>query len=149
MADFPPERQYRASSTTCAPGRWPNWDYELETFAQTRKISLVLPSLYSELEGAALARYPGRTGPSVKYLHRIIIGLDRADAAQYAQCANGSFRVLPQDHVVIWNGTARGCWTWGGPLEALGLAPARVGPRARMSGSLHSATWIACARQRR
>ena len=28
--------------------------YELETFAQSRKISLILPSLFSELEGDAL-----------------------------------------------------------------------------------------------
>ena len=28
--------------------------YELETYAQNRKISLILPSLFSELEGPAL-----------------------------------------------------------------------------------------------
>ena len=33
-------------------------EYELTTFAQTRKISLILPCLYSELEGPALRPHP-------------------------------------------------------------------------------------------
>ncbi len=54
-------------------------EYRLETFAQTRKISLILPSLFSELEGEALPRIVDELN-KVKYLHRVIIGLDRADA---------------------------------------------------------------------
>jgi len=99
-------------------------DYELETFAQTRKISLVLPSLYSELEGAALPDILAELA-QVKYLHRIIIGLDRADAAQYAH-ARRFFSVLPQDHVVIWNDSPR-MLDLGARLEALGLAPQEPG----------------------
>lgn len=76
-------------------------EYRLETFAQTRKISLILPSLFSELEGAALAKILDELS-KVKYLHRIIIGLDRADAAQFAE-AKRFFARLPQNHVVIWN----------------------------------------------
>lgn len=55
---------------------------ELETFAQTRKMSLVLPCLYSELETDAMARILKELS-TVPYLHRIIIGLDGADEAQY------------------------------------------------------------------
>ena len=55
--------------------------YEIETFSQTRKISLILPSLYSELEGEALPAILAELA-KVPYLHRIIIGLDRADGTQ-------------------------------------------------------------------
>lgn len=44
--------------------------YELETFAQSRKISLILPSLYSELEGDALPAILDELS-KVSYLHRI------------------------------------------------------------------------------
>jgi len=51
--------------------------YELETFTQSRRITLVLPCLFSELEGPALDNILKElTG--VTYLHRIIIGLDKA-----------------------------------------------------------------------
>ena len=98
--------------------------YELEAFAQTRKISLILPSLYSELEGAAL---PGIIDElaEVPYLHRIIIGLDRADEAQYRH-ARAFFSRLPQDHVVLWNDSPR-MKAIGARLDELGLAPQEPG----------------------
>ena len=49
--------------------------YELEAFAQTRKITLILPSLYSELEETALANIVEELS-KVTYLHRIVIGLE-------------------------------------------------------------------------
>ncbi|MGR3364452.1 MAG: glycosyl transferase, partial [Maritimibacter harenae] len=55
-------------------------NYELSAFAQTRKISLILPSLFSELEGPALPHILDELS-KVPYLHRIVIGLDRADEA--------------------------------------------------------------------
>lgn len=63
-----------------------NLEYELSTFAQTRRITLILPSLYSELEGEALPHILNELA-QVPYLHRIIIGLDQADAAQYNHAA--------------------------------------------------------------
>ena len=54
---------------------------ELASFAETRKISLILPSLYSELEAPALRNIVDELA-QVPYLHRIIIGLDRADRDQ-------------------------------------------------------------------
>lgn len=97
---------------------------ELETFAQSRKISLVLPSLYSELEGDALPKILDElTG--VNYLHRIIIGLDRANEAQYRE-ARKFFARLPQDHVVIWNDSPR-MRAIHQRLETLGLNPGEPG----------------------
>ena len=97
---------------------------ELVTFATTRKISLILPSLYSELEGEALPNIL-RELAEVPYLHRIIIGLDRADEAQYRH-ARDFFSVLPQNHVVIWNDSPR-MLEIQARLEKLGLAPNEPG----------------------
>jgi glucosyl-3-phosphoglycerate synthase len=98
--------------------------YELETFAQTRKISLILPSLYSELEGPALANILKELS-QVTYLHRIIIGLDRADERQF-RMARDFFSTLPQNHVVLWNDSPR-MKAIDARLDALELAPPEPG----------------------
>ena len=74
---------------------------ELVFFSKQRPMSLVLPSLYSELEGKAL---PGIINEleKVPYLSEIVIGLDRADQQQYA-FAREFFARLPQHHVILWN----------------------------------------------
>lgn len=92
--------------------------YEIETFAQSRKISLILPCLYSELEGPAMPNILEELS-KVKYLHRIIIGLDRADEAQFRK-ARKFFSRLPQNHVVIWNDSPR-MKKLGSRLQGIGL----------------------------
>ena len=74
---------------------------ELVFFSKQRPMSLVLPSLYSELEGKAL---PGIVDEleKVPYLSEIVIGLDRADQQQYDH-ARDFFSRLPQHHVILWN----------------------------------------------
>ncbi len=99
-------------------------NYELAAFAQTRKISLILPSLFSELEGPALPHILDELS-EVPYLHRIVIGLDRADEAQYRH-ARSFFARLPQDHIVIWNDSPR-MLAMHDRLVALGLAPQEPG----------------------
>ena len=94
--------------------------YELEAFSQTRKISLILPSLYSELEGEALPNILDELA-KVPYLHRIIIGLDQADEDQFRH-ARQFFSRLPQNHVVLWNDSPR-MKEIGARLDELGLAP--------------------------
>ncbi|TCP62827.1 glucosyl-3-phosphoglycerate synthase [Rhodovulum bhavnagarense] len=79
--------------------------HALTTFSQSRKITLILPSLFSELEGDALPEILNELA-QVPYLHRIVIGLDRADGDQYAHALK-FFGRLPQDHVVIWNDSPR------------------------------------------
>jgi glucosyl-3-phosphoglycerate synthase len=103
--------------------------YELEAFAQTRKISLVLPSLYSELEGPALGNILKELS-AVTYLHRIIIGLDRADEDQFRR-AKDFFSVLPQEHVVLWNDSPR-MTAFQGKLDEMGLAPQEPGKGKNM-----------------
>ncbi len=74
---------------------------ELMLFRKARPMSLVLPSLYSELEGPAL-RNIVRELAKVPYLEQIVIGLDRANEQQYRH-ALGYFAELPQHVRVLWN----------------------------------------------
>ena len=98
--------------------------YELETFAQSRRITLILPCLYSELEGPAMPNILAELS-KVPYLHRIIIGLDRANEAQYRH-AREFFSALPQNHVVIWNDSPR-MLELGQRLRDIGLEPSEPG----------------------
>lgn len=98
--------------------------YELETFAQTRKMSLILPCLYSELETDAMPNILSELA-KVTYLHRVIIGLDRADADQFRH-AKQFFEGLNQNHIVIWNDSPR-MIALDNRLEEMGLAPAEQG----------------------
>ncbi|WKE64838.1 glycosyl transferase [Gallaecimonas kandeliae] len=74
---------------------------ELMRFRRHRPMSLVLPSLYSELEAPALAGILDEL-EKVPYLAEIIIGLDRADEGQYRHALQ-YFSRLPQQHRVLWN----------------------------------------------
>ena len=98
--------------------------YELETFAQTRKMSLILPCLYSELETDAMPRILSELS-KVTNLHRIIIGLDRANEDEFRH-ARQFFKGLNQNHIVIWNDSPR-MLALGQRLGAMGLAPSEQG----------------------
>jgi glucosyl-3-phosphoglycerate synthase len=74
---------------------------ELLDIARTSPMTLLLPCLFSELEGAALAKIIEQL-TQVKYLERIIIGLDRASEAQF-EYAKQYFGRLPQEHQILWN----------------------------------------------
>ncbi|SDL29590.1 glycosyl transferase [Aliiruegeria lutimaris] len=98
--------------------------HELVTLAGSRKISLILPSLYSELEGPALENIIKELS-GAPYLHRIIIGLDRANEEQFRH-ARKFFSVLPQTHSVIWNDSPR-MQAIQDRLRAMDLAPREPG----------------------
>ncbi len=93
---------------------------QLSVFSGTRKITLILPSLFSELEGPALSRIIDELS-GASYIHHVIIGLDRADAEQFA-FAKDYFSRLPQRHDILWNDGPR--------LRAIDaqLAKARLAP---------------------
>jgi glucosyl-3-phosphoglycerate synthase len=132
MADF----QQNGNITTLhnlrtrSPGEL---EAELAAFAQTRKISLILPCLYSELEGDAMPHILKELA-SVSYLHRIIIGLDAADEAKYRH-AKTFFKGLNQNHIVIWNDSPR-MLALGERLQAMGLAPTEKGKGKNVWASL-------------
>ncbi len=97
---------------------------QLREFAIRRKITLILPSLYSELQGKALARIVDEL-QGADYINRVIIGLDRANEEEYRH-ARSYFARLPQKHNVLWNDGPRLKAIHDG-LESAGLAPKEPG----------------------
>lgn len=115
-------------------------EQELERYARTTPIALVLPSLYAELERPALKRIV-ETLRQVRYIHEIVISLDQASALEF-RLAKQFFAQLPQRVRLIWNdgariqellnvlvsheidiglqGKGRGCWTAFGYVLARG-----------------------------
>ena len=99
-------------------------EQDLLSFSQQRPMGLLLPSLYSELETAAMPDIVQQL-KTVPYLSEIVIGLDRADADQYAKALE-FFKVLPQHHRVLWQDGPR-LRAIDAELQALGLAPQQPG----------------------
>ena len=97
---------------------------ELLEFSQQRPMSLLLPSLYSELEGEALPKILKELA-HVPYLSEIVIGLDRADESQYRD-ALAQFQQLPQRVRVLWNDGPR-LRELDAKLQERGLAPIEPG----------------------
>ncbi len=97
---------------------------DLNSFKQTRPMALILPSLFSELEGPALKHIVDELSHAT-YIDEIVIGLDRATEDQY-RYALKFFDKLPQKHYVLWNdGPAlSGIMS---ELEDLDLAPKQAG----------------------
>lgn len=115
-------------------------EQELERYARTTPIALVLPSLYAELERPALKNIV-ETLLQVRYIHEIVISLDQASALEF-RLAKQFFARLPQRVRLIWNdgariqellnalvsheidiglqGKGRGCWTAFGYVLARG-----------------------------
>lgn len=97
---------------------------DLQKFAAETPMTLLLPCLYSELEGPAM-------GPileeliRIPYLNQIIIGLDRASEKQF-EAARKFFGRLPQDHVILWNDGTRLRFV-DAKLQEMGLAPSQPG----------------------
>ncbi len=97
---------------------------ELQAFSKSRPMALILPSLYSELEGEALPNIIKEL-VKVPYLSEIVIGLDRADEAQY-RSALKFFGQLPQHHRVLWNDGPR-LQALDAMLQEQDLAPKELG----------------------
>ncbi|WP_226552036.1 glycosyltransferase family protein [Celeribacter naphthalenivorans] len=97
---------------------------ELNAFSSTRKITLILPSLFSELEGDALTNIVDELN-KVDFIHRIVIGLDRATEEQY-RYALQFFSRLKADHVVLWNDGPR-LTAVDARLKELDLSPSEPG----------------------
>jgi glucosyl-3-phosphoglycerate synthase len=76
---------------------------ELKAFSQYFPIGLVLPSLYSELQGEALPRIVEKL-KDVPYLREIVVSLDRATEDEF-HYTKKFFSVLPQKP-----GKGRSCW---------------------------------------
>ena len=99
-------------------------EQELSTFSKTRPMGLILPSLFSELEGEAMPKIIDEL-KQVPYLNQIVIGLDRADEKQYREALQ-FFSKLPQEHRVLWNDGPR-LQALDAKLQKLDLAPKELG----------------------
>ncbi len=99
-------------------------ELQLKTFAGTRKITLILPSLFSELTTPALAGIVDELC-EVDYINHIVIGLDQADELEFAH-AREYFSKLPQRHDILWNDGPR-LQAIDRELADAGLAPSEPG----------------------
>ena len=99
-------------------------EVELREFSKKRPMSLILPSLFSELEGDALPNIVKHLA-GADYLSEIVIGLDRADEEQYRHALQ-FFGELPQHHRVLWNEGPR-LQALDAELQELNLAPKELG----------------------
>ena len=97
---------------------------ELKQFSAERPMALILPSLYSELEGAALPKIVEELRKA-SYISDIIVGLDQADEKQFAH-AREFFSGLPQSVHILWND---GPWLReiDADLQSQNLAPTQAG----------------------
>jgi len=78
---------------------------ELSWYAQSRPVALVLPSLYSELQGDALKGIV-RELKDVKYIKEIVVTLGPASKQEFSH-AKKFFSELPQKTGIIWNSGPR------------------------------------------
>lgn len=97
---------------------------ELKQFSAERPMALILPSLYSELEGPALPKIVEDL-KEARYISDIIVGLDQADEKQFAH-AREFFSGLPQNVHILWND---GPWLReiDAQLQSQNLAPTQAG----------------------
>ena len=97
---------------------------ELAVFSGYRPMELILPSLYSELEGDALEHIVKEISKT-SYLGHIVIGLDRANRDQYEH-AYSFFSRLKTPFSLLWNDGPR-LRAIQNELEDKSLAPTEPG----------------------
>lgn len=99
-------------------------EQDLVQFSQQRPMGLLLPSLFSELQGEALPAIVQQLR-TVPYLSEIVIGLDRANVDEFKH-ALSFFADLPQHHRIMWHDGPR-LSAIDAELQALNLAPHQAG----------------------
>ncbi len=76
-------------------------DGDLRQWSNERPMALVIPCLFSELRGPALSAIVDEIA-EIDYLNEVIIGIDQADEAEFAE-ARSFFDRLPQRTRLLWN----------------------------------------------
>ena len=99
-------------------------EQDLKKFSKDRKMELILPCLYSELEGNALPNIVNEISKT-NYLNHIIIGLDRANEDQ-AKTAWKFFKKLNCPFTILWN-DGPNLLKLNKELENYNLAPQELG----------------------
>ena len=99
-------------------------EVELINYSKFNKMELILPCLYSELEGTALPNIVEEISKT-KYLDHIIVGLDRANENQ-AKKAWKFFKKLKSPFSILWN-DGPGLKNLDKELKKNDLAPGELG----------------------
>jgi len=97
---------------------------ELSVFSKQRPMALILPSLYSELEGPALPKIVENL-KNATYISDIIIGLDDANKSAFEK-ARSFFKPLPQRKHILWHNGDR-LKAIHAALDREGLSPQQPG----------------------
>ena len=97
---------------------------DLLKFSKERKMELILPCLYSELEGNALPNIVEEISKT-KYLDHIIVGLDKANEKQ-AKKAWKFFKKLKTPFSILWNDGPK-LRKLDKELKVIDLAPKQMG----------------------
>lgn len=103
MGDF----HQNGSITTLHNLKYSSFDYlekKLVKFSKSRKMGLIIPSLFSELEKPAL-KHIVEVLKDVPYINEVVIGLDQATEEQY-KYAKEYFKDLSNDRIrcrILWN----------------------------------------------
>ena len=97
---------------------------DLLNFSKERKMELILPCLYSELEGGALPNIVDQISKT-KYLNHVIIGLDKASESQ-AKKAWKFFKKINVPFTILWNDGPK-LKKLDSELEKKNLAPNQMG----------------------
>jgi len=97
---------------------------ELMEIRKTEPMALILPSLFSEIEGPALSSILDEIS-KVPYLDQVVVGLDQADESQFRHALE-FFNRLPQRPAVLWNDGPR-LRAIDAMLHDHGLAPEQPG----------------------
>ncbi len=97
---------------------------DLLNFSKERKMELILPCLYSELEGSALPNIVDQISKT-KYLNHVIIGLDKASESQ-AKKAWKFFKKINVPFTILWNDGPK-LKKLDNELEKKNLAPNQMG----------------------
>lgn len=82
-----------------------NLETELLNISRKRRITLVLPSLYSEIHRPALQTTLSEL-KEIKYLRQIVVTLGPATFEQFKE-ARAYFSTLPQETILVWNNGPR------------------------------------------
>jgi glucosyl-3-phosphoglycerate synthase len=78
-----------------------DFNLELKTISKKRKIVLILPALVTEFDGVAMPNIIKEL-MGVKYLHQIVLSLDRADENQFHKIKN-IMAPLPSKVNIVWH----------------------------------------------
>lgn len=115
---------------------------KLKEYVQTRPIALVLPCLFSELQGEAMRRIVDEL-TRAEYIDQAVVSMDRMDRSQSKEAAQ-FFSALPQRRRILWHD---------GPrirrlIEELERNELSIGPQGKGRGCWLSFGYVlACNRQ--